>query len=78
LRRRLLAGVPERSDEDLAEENAAGDVVAVIPDEAWRVMCAHKGLLVAVLRAAEDSGFEAVEALLARYGVSVRRREASP
>jgi hypothetical protein len=49
--RRLLVGVPERSDEELAEENTGGEVVAVIPDKAWRVMCAHKGLLVAALRA---------------------------
>jgi hypothetical protein len=78
LRRRLLAGQPERSDEELAEESASGEVIAVIPDEAWRVMCGHKGLLVAVLRAAEDGGFEAVQALLTRYHVSVTRPNRPP
>jgi hypothetical protein len=78
LRRRLLASVPERTDEELAEENAGGEIVAVIPDEAWHVMCAHRGLLVAVLRAAEDGGFEAVQALLAYYHVSVTRPNRPP
>jgi hypothetical protein len=69
----LMAGVPQRSDEELAEADVGGEVVAVVPDDAWAVMCGRSGLLVAVLRAAEDGGFEAVAAMLAPFGVTVTR-----
>jgi hypothetical protein len=73
LRQRLLAGVPERSDEEIAEAEVGGEVVAVVPDEAWRVMVAEKGLMVAVLRAAEAGGFRAIVDVLSPYGVTVTR-----
>lgn len=64
LRRRLVGEVPEATDEELAEADAGGEVVALLWREAWRVVRAASPGGVECLRAAEN-GVEALGQYLA-------------
>jgi hypothetical protein len=57
--------VEELSDEEVASEAVGGEVVAVMPASAWRLVVALPGLRVQLLEAAEAGGRAAVAALLA-------------
>lgn len=57
--------VEELSDEEVASEAVGGEVVAVMPASAWRLVLALPGLRIQLLEAAEAGGRVAVAAVLA-------------
>jgi hypothetical protein len=69
LRKRLLAEVPERTDEDLAAEEVGGDVVLEFTPDAWREVTRNLGLVTMLLEAFEHGGPSAAVRLAAGYGL---------
>jgi hypothetical protein len=65
LRRRLLGALPEQSDEELAEAEVGGEVLAYLGPDAWRAVRGASPGGVAALEAAEG-GVEALERYLRR------------
>jgi hypothetical protein len=57
-----------RTDEEIAAEEAGGEVIAVIAGETWRAITRTPGLPAHLLAQAERGGLPAVKATLARYG----------
>jgi hypothetical protein len=67
---RLLPDDRELTDREIAEAEVGGVDVAVLPPETWDAVIQHD-LEVAVLKAAETGGIDALRALLAPYGLDV-------
>jgi len=63
LRASLLDSMTDLSDQELAEAEVGGVVVALIPSDLWRQLRVVPGALGQLLRAAEDGGFAAIERL---------------
>jgi hypothetical protein len=68
---RSLLAAPERTDEEIAAEEAGGDVLALIPCASWRRVTGIPGLPAYLLDAAERDGAAAVAAALARFGIGL-------
>jgi hypothetical protein len=71
LRRRLLAEIPERTDEEIAAEEVGGNQVLQFSRESWREVTRTHGLATRI-QAAYDDGLAAIAALLADYGHVIR------
>lgn len=56
--------IEEQTDEEIAEAEVGGDLVALIPTDVWGKLRRRRGLTVRVLTAAEVGGFWAVRDLL--------------
>jgi hypothetical protein len=69
--REFLELQAEKSDQELAEEEHAGETLLYVEDESWhRIVCVVPGLRVALLRAAEaDDEGERLLALLERHKI---------
>jgi hypothetical protein len=67
--RAILGAEQERTDEELAAEEVGGEDLAVIPAEVWSGIVAIPGLDAALLDAAERSGLDGMNKLLARHGL---------
>jgi len=68
LRKRLLAEVPERTDEEIAAEEIGGDHVLGFGSESWRQVVRVRGLATRIQCAYDDGGLAEVAALLAAHG----------
>jgi hypothetical protein len=65
-----LVELEERSDEEIAQEEAPGEALAVIPAEIWyRHVIRHRGRSLALLRAAEALGAVGVRTLVESWGL---------
>ena len=68
LRKRLLAELPERTDEEIAAEEIGGDQVLQFSRESWGQVTRVRGLASRIQEAHDDGGLAAVAALLASHG----------
>lgn len=78
LRKRLLAEVPERSDEEIAAEDIGGDKVLGFGPESWRQVVKVRGLSTRIQGAYDDGGLDAVADLLAAHGQAIVPGELAP
>ena len=73
----MWAGVLEARGRELTDEEIAaaveGETVGVVSAGEWRTLRANPGLPAQMLAAAETGGADALAALLAAYGVALRR-----
>jgi hypothetical protein len=60
LRARLLAEVPERTDEEIAAEEVGGNQVLQFSRESWREVTRTHGLATRIQAAYDDDGLAAV------------------
>jgi hypothetical protein len=78
LRKRLLAEVPERTNEEIAAEEIGGDKVLGFGAESWRQVVRVRGLASRIQAAYDDDGLEAVADLLAAHGQVIVPGELAP
>lgn len=69
---------PEQSDEDIAEEELAGDDLLLIQPEGWRALRHHPDRVCGLLEVAERKGYAAASDLLDQWGIGWLPGKAAP
>lgn len=78
LRKRLLAELPEQTDEEIAAEEIGGDHVLRFGSESWRQVVRVRGLSTRIQAAYDAGGLAAVAELLAAHGHVIEPAELVP